>query len=391
MLPALLAACGGPAIETPEQALAAAQEALLAHRTMTYDAAYTIKFFDNEPGDTTRVWAHVKLLRDTTDTIFGGRLWFATRDSLVRYYDGDLIHVIDTLRGRATTYQAHAGQEWGLTGNVAADVIRSYFLRPQRLGDMTQDSTVTLTMADATLNGRHCWAVTALLADEEDFHDGSKTLWIDKRDRLIRRIEYRMGFQDRQQHNAWAFSNIRFDDLDATAVDAEARHAMRDLVVEAYRERDPAENLPLALGTAAPALRGELMPGASPFDLAADRKGRVTVLDFWYMACHPCIKAVPHLVELRGRYPEADLLVLGVDRVDNTPQKRERLPAFMTTNRMNYPTLLVDNGTDSLYRVRGYPTLYVLDKEGRVAFAQVGYNEQLTDTLGKVLDKALGR
>jgi hypothetical protein len=87
LLPALLAACGGPAIETPQQALAAAQEALLAHRTMAYDAAYTIKFFDDEPGDTTRVWAHVKLLRDTTDTIFGGRLWFATRDSLVRYYD----------------------------------------------------------------------------------------------------------------------------------------------------------------------------------------------------------------------------------------------------------------------------------------------------------------
>lgn len=114
------------------------------------------------------------------------------------------------------------------------------------------------------------------------------------------------------------------------------------------------------------------------------------ILDFWFMTCQPCVEAVPHLQELYKTYKSKGLEVWGVNRLDNTKMRIKRFPAFLDEHPIDYPIVLVDSTVDNAYQVRGYPTLYVLDKERRVIFRQIGYDAESGAELDSVIAARLG-
>lgn len=83
---------------------------------------------------------------------------------------------------------------------------------------------------------------------------------------------------------------------------------------------------------------------------------------------------MPHLRALVQRMQDRPFELLGVNSYDDETlfrQKAEELGVSWTVFYQGEPTPIAD-----LYRVRGYPTIYVLDAEGRVA-AQNLRGEQL--------------
>lgn len=113
--------------------------------------------------------------------------------------------------------------------------------------------------------------------------------------------------------------------------------------------------------------------------------GRVVLLDFFYKSCFPCISAIPGLVELRNTFSPDDFLLLGLNPFD----KKKDLSQFIESQGINYTVCLEAKSVAEAYRVQGYPTVYLIDQNGYIAFVGVGYSSESELELHEAVKKLL--
>jgi len=108
----------------------------------------------------------------------------------------------------------------------------------------------------------------------------------------------------------------------------------------------------------------------------SDVRGKVVIVDFWATWCGPCVMSIPELVDLQEKYKDKGLVVVGISVDDDKVSKGELL-AFKEKMRIIYPILRANNKVfeDYFGRTKGFsiPTLFVIDREGKVRDRFVGY------------------
>jgi len=107
-----------------------------------------------------------------------------------------------------------------------------------------------------------------------------------------------------------------------------------------------------------------------------DVKGKIVLVDFWATWCGPCVMSIPELVDLQEKYKSKGVVVVGITVDDDKVSKGELL-AFKKKMRINYPILRANNKVyeDYFGRTSGFsiPTLFVIDREGKVRDRFVGF------------------
>jgi peroxiredoxin len=138
--------------------------------------------------------------------------------------------------------------------------------------------------------------------------------------------------------------------------------------------------------------RGKPAPAWKLTDLAGlehslkDYRGKILILDWWYKDCPWCILAMPALTEVAQRYSDRGVAVLGM----NVDRDANNARFAVDKVKPGYPSLLASRDVAKAYGVTGYPTLFIVDKEGKIADVHTGYSRDLTTRLSKKLDALLG-
>ena len=143
----------------------------------------------------------------------------------------------------------------------------------------------------------------------------------------------------------------------------------------------------LPAGTPAPNFTLSTLDGASV--TLASLKGKFVLVDFWASWCPPCRKSMPIIQKIYERLGHRGLAVLSV----NTSDEAEKMQAFLGLHPEYTTTMLFDpnrqsKAVASAYLVTGIPTIYVLDKDGKVIASFVDYDPDEEATIRLALSYA---
>ena len=143
---------------------------------------------------------------------------------------------------------------------------------------------------------------------------------------------------------------------------------------------------------AAPELSNGIWINSEPLTLKG-LHGRVVLIEFWTFACYNCRNTLPTIKKWDAQYRDKGLTIIGVhtpesDLESNLNDVRREVAEL----GLKYP-VVTDNdySTWKAYKVEAWPTLFLLDKQGRVRWTHVGegYYDQTEEVIKKLLAEGL--
>lgn len=107
----------------------------------------------------------------------------------------------------------------------------------------------------------------------------------------------------------------------------------------------------------------------------SDYQGKVVYLSFWASWCTPCRAEMPHLQALWEKHREQGFEVIGI----NVDEDLAAAQQFVEDHAIGFPLVRdEDRSVSKQYRVAGYPSHYIVGRDGRVHFSALGFTEDDT-------------
>jgi thiol-disulfide isomerase/thioredoxin len=139
----------------------------------------------------------------------------------------------------------------------------------------------------------------------------------------------------------------------------------------------------LAIGSPAPDVLGTELRDQKKQKLS-DFKGKVVLLDVWATWCGPCVSMIPHERDMVKRLEGKPFNLVSV----SVDEKKDKLAKFIEKEPMPW-THWWDDGEENplvkTLKVRGFPTLYLIDAKGVIRRKWTGVPQPL-ESLDKAVD-----
>ncbi len=106
----------------------------------------------------------------------------------------------------------------------------------------------------------------------------------------------------------------------------------------------------------------------------ADLRGKVILLDMWTFGCINCKNVIPSLQKWHSQFSEAGLVVIGNHYPEFTYEADlKNLKQAVADLGIAYPIAEDNSGkTWQAYGTIYWPTLYLIDKQGRLRYTHIG-------------------
>lgn len=114
-------------------------------------------------------------------------------------------------------------------------------------------------------------------------------------------------------------------------------------------------------------------------------KGKVVVLNFWFITCKPCIAEIPELNDIHEKYKDNDDVVFAAI----TFETQEKVAKFLEKHPIAYPVTVDNKSTIKAFEVYSYPTNMVIGKNGKIANSVSGAFPNIGEFIEETIDKEL--
>lgn len=101
-------------------------------------------------------------------------------------------------------------------------------------------------------------------------------------------------------------------------------------------------------------------------DAPSELRGQVVLVDFWGTWCGPCRAAMPDLKTLYAKYHDQGLEIIGI----HTTSGADEMETYVADEQLSWPMAIdVDEHTVRAWHVDSYPSIYLIDRQGRLRMA----------------------
>ncbi len=370
--------------QTEQQVIKETIENYKSHQTMSYDVEYSMKFFDGDEPVT--INSSVLIKKQNEDTIFQSKFLYNRIDSsinIIKYYAPPFLYVIDKNEEKIIKSNTSKGESYisFITGNIDGDVLGVYFSDIEKLKKKLENANNILSYSDSS----DLLKIEISFPDDDDFYDQKEVLYIEKTKKIIQKITYQVKYKDQIQQNIWSINNVKFDQTKDSDFDSIVSNHFKTYKIEDYKPLTEEDYKLLEDGAAAPTIVGTIYPDYNKtIDLKYDK---ITILDFWYTSCMPCIKAIHHLNALVEKY-KGEIKIIGVNPFEYQSHKKEKIEEFLIRTPIDYSILLTED-IPQAFNVKAFPTLYIIDSNGKVRYSQIGLSDNTYEDLNEILGKLI--
>ena len=119
-------------------------------------------------------------------------------------------------------------------------------------------------------------------------------------------------------------------------------------------------------------------------------RGKVVLVDFWGTFCEPCKKSFPKLQDLHGKYGASGLRVVGIS--EDEAEDKNKIGDFASAYGAKFTLAWdADKSIASSYKPETMPTSFLIDKNGIVRYAHVGYHDGEEEQIEKEIKELLAK
>ena len=145
----------------------------------------------------------------------------------------------------------------------------------------------------------------------------------------------------------------------------------------------PARPSLLASGTVAPDF--VLYSAAGKKVSLSKLKGKVVLLDFFFIGCEGCMLSLKPLNRLHEKYKNENVVIVSMTYRDSGPSVK----AFSENYHIKYPVYINAGDVVSSYHVTAFPTFYFIDKQGKIASTIIGYDDDFEEKVSASINGLL--
>jgi thiol-disulfide isomerase/thioredoxin len=117
-------------------------------------------------------------------------------------------------------------------------------------------------------------------------------------------------------------------------------------------------------------------------------RGNIVMMDFWATWCGPCKAAMPGVQKMHEKFADKGVKIYGVNMSEQDGGKAAK--KYFADKKFTYGLLMGGDDVANQYKVRGIPTFYLIDKEGKILFSGSGFSSKTEKELENLIEKQAG-
>lgn len=125
----------------------------------------------------------------------------------------------------------------------------------------------------------------------------------------------------------------------------------------------------------APILTAQYLNGESKtFPSSASLSSERTLIYFYAPWCKVCDVSIGNLNILRNQFSDSELhiVIVVLDWVS-----RAEVRDYLTDHELNFPLILGDEKWQEQYKIKGFPTYYLLNQQAEIIARSIGYSSSI--------------
>lgn len=353
-------------------------EKLSSSKSLSYQAEYKIKYLDNS--DTTN-FPKLKyyVLKKPSDSILN----FLVKINLIDYkqekvYDGNNNFYTILHHEKAIEYLSI--ESFGksiVKNNIFSDAIPKFLTTG--FENILKRQDINVSINEITDVNTLAWKIEFNFPTDEENTLFKKIIYIDKKTKLPYRLEGYgefMGLQ--QQYSSLEISNLKLDigiSEDFFQLGDNLKEYSRKIITK-ESIANSVNNNKVSTDTITNFIGFEIINSIGEKNKIESTfyNDKLVLIDFWYLGCAPCLKAMPKLNELYRKYSGDGFIVLGLNPIDSPVEKEKIINQFLTKLKVDYTNMYVTKETMKTYNVSSFPSVFLF-KNGKLIYSKIGYVE----------------